>query len=64
LSQFKNKVEDTEAEAMRTGTVANPIPQEEFTTRLGDEVGTRAYERHAENVQLGADIATVAGMNS
>lgn len=63
FAQFKQRVTDTESEAGATGNVLKPIGQWEFISRLGFEQGKQAFERHAANVQLGQDAATIANMD-
>jgi hypothetical protein len=63
FTDFKQRITDTETEAGVTGNVLKPIGQWEFISRLGFEQGKQAFERHAANVQLGQDAATIANMD-
>jgi len=56
-------VQDTSAEAMRTGTVQQPLTGQDFVEHLGPDQGIRAYDAYRQNLQLGTDIASVATMS-
>jgi hypothetical protein len=62
-SLFKQKVQDTTAEAFDTGTVKTPLTREQFVAGLGPEEGVRGYDDYQSNLQLGSDMRAVAGMS-
>lgn len=62
-ADFKIRVGDSQAEAMHTGAVANPIAREEFIARMGPDDGEKAYAAYQANVGLGRDVANVATMS-
>ena len=59
LSAFKTRIEDNQAEAMRTGTVSKPLTLSDFVGKLGAENGPKAYRQHEANVQLGRDVESL-----
>lgn len=59
---FKLKLQNTTAEALDTGNVANPIPREEFIQNLGGTEGDKAFAEYQANVQLGTDVRSVANL--
>ncbi len=63
LSDFKGKVEDSQAEAMRTGDVKAPLKLSDFIGNLGADLGPKAYAGYTANVQLGRDVSRVATMD-
>lgn len=63
LADFKSRVEDSQAEANRTGNVTAPIPQSDFISRLGADAGPKAFQQYQANIQLGRDVSRVATMD-
>lgn len=62
-AEFKTRVQDTSTEAMRTGTVAEPITRTEFEQNYGAEAGAQAFEAYQAHLQLAADLTNVATMS-
>jgi len=62
LSDFKQRYEDTIAEARNTGSATTPLAQEDFIRTYGAERGARAYQDYQGELQLGADVQRVANM--
>lgn len=60
---FKGRVQDTTTEAMRTGTVQQPLTGQDFIENWGPEQGLKQYESYRQTLQLGADVASVADMS-
>ncbi len=56
---LKLRVEDARAEALNTGSVANPIAKVDFIRAHGAEKGTALYEDYQSDVQFGADYKTM-----
>ena len=57
---FKQRIEDSQAEAFGSGNVVTPIPQSDFIRTLGADAGPKAFATYQQNVQLGRDINKVA----
>jgi hypothetical protein len=62
LSTFRQRFEDTSAEAMRTGGVTNPLGLSDFVGALGAEVGPRKFKDYQGLLRLGTDLQTVAAL--
>jgi hypothetical protein len=60
MSAFKQRIEDTQAEAGRTGNVEKPLALSDFIGNLGATAGPKAYESYKANLQLGRDVSDVA----
>jgi hypothetical protein len=60
MSAFKQRIEDTTAEAGRTGNVDKPLALSDFIGNLGATAGPKAYESYKANLQLGRDVSDVA----
>jgi hypothetical protein len=60
---FQVRLQDSLAEAQRTGAVQQPLTGIDFIESLGPENGPAAYNAYRQNVQLGTDLATVATMS-
>jgi hypothetical protein len=63
LTAFKQRLEDTQAEAMRTGKVTNPLGLSDFVSSLGAEAGAKAYHSYSADLQVARDTARVATMD-
>jgi hypothetical protein len=61
-AQFKSDQQDSESEALNTGDVKNPIPQERFIAEYGPTDGPRLYQDYDIKVQTGKTIAGFAQM--
>ena len=59
-SQFKTRVEDTLAEAQKTGSATQPVTQGEFIRALGANKGLDAYSDYQADMKLRSDISQVA----
>jgi hypothetical protein len=62
LTGFKAQIEDSQAEAMRTGNVTQPLQLSDFIGHLGAAAGPKAYQGYRANVQLGHDLQSVASL--
>lgn len=60
---FKGKVADSVSEAMRTGSVEQPLTLEDFVARHGPQDGPAAYDSYKAQLRLGADIQRLQGMS-
>jgi hypothetical protein len=63
LSDFKARIEDSQAEAARTGDVKQPMKLSEFIGTLGADLGPKAYADYSANIQVARDTARVASMD-
>lgn len=54
LASFKQRVQDSTQEALHTGSVQTPIPEEEFIDRRGAVQGAADYRSYIGDVQYGA----------
>ena len=61
-SQLKQRIEDTSAEAARSGYAANPVSQSEFVAAKGIVEGPKAYAQYQAGLKLAADVSNVARM--
>ncbi|MES2671625.1 MAG: hypothetical protein V4673_14575 [Pseudomonadota bacterium] len=59
-SALKTRVEDTLAEAARTGSATNPLGQGDFIRTLGYDQGPAAFKSYAAQLKLSNDISTLA----
>ncbi len=60
---FDQKLADTQAEAMATGTARAPLMEPDFVNRYGATDGQRQYGEYQKNLALGSDIAGLATMS-
>jgi len=63
-STLKQRVEDTAAEAARTGYATNPVSQSEFVASKGPVDGPKAYEQYQAGLKTAADISNLARMSA
>jgi hypothetical protein len=63
LAGFKQRIEDSQAEANRTGDVKNPLGLSDFISTLGADLGPKAYLTYQSNIQVARDVQKVAGMD-
>jgi hypothetical protein len=63
-SQLKQRIEDTAAEAARTGYASNPVSQSEFVRAQGTIDGPKAYTQYQAGLKTAADISNVARMTA
>jgi hypothetical protein len=62
-SDLKQRVEDTAAEAARTGYATNPVSQSEFVATQGPVDGPKAYAQYQAGLKTAADISNLARMS-
>ncbi|MGY3393432.1 hypothetical protein ACVWW6_006023 [Bradyrhizobium sp. USDA 3311] len=62
-STLKQRVEDTAAEAARTGYATNPVTQSEFVAAKGVVDGPKAYAEYQAGLKTAADISNLARMS-
>jgi hypothetical protein len=62
LSDFKQRYQDTLAEAQNLGAATAPLAQEDFVRAYGPDRAAQAYQDYQGELQLGADVQRVAGM--
>jgi hypothetical protein len=60
LSDLKQRVDNTLAEAGSNGAAQTPVTQEEFIARLGPQLGAQQYQVYSDNLQASADLSRVA----
>lgn len=60
---FDRRLEDSQAEALATGTTKAPLTEPDFVNRYGVTDGRRQYGEYQKNIALGADIAGLATMS-
>lgn len=60
LSDLKQRVDNTLAEAGTNGAAQQPVTQEEFIARLGPDLGAQQYKTYSDNLQASADLSRVA----
>jgi len=63
LTSFKAKVDDTTAEAMRTGNVTAPLQRTDSSARSAPNVGPKQYDAYAANLQMGRDRQAVSQLD-
>ena len=63
-STLKQRIEDTAAEAARTGYASNPVTQSEFVASRGLVEGPKAYAQYQAGLKTAADISNVARMSA
>jgi hypothetical protein len=63
LTGFKARIEDTQAEAQRTGNVTKPLTQGDFIGHLGADAGPKAYQTYQAGIQVARDVTRVATMD-
>jgi len=56
---FQTQVEDSAAEALRTGATTNPISKEQFVQQFGDLEGPVKYQAYIDDVTFGADMKSL-----
>lgn len=61
-SNLKQRIEDTAAEAARTGYATSPVTQSEFVASQGIVDGPKAYAQYQAGLKTAADISNVARM--
>lgn len=59
-SALKSRVDDTLAEAARTGNATNPLQLGDFIRTLGSENGSTAFKSYSAQLKLSNDISTLA----
>ena len=59
-SNIRDRVGDTEAEAMNTGIAKNPVTQSEFISALGPQLGITAHQQYTARLSFAADFNKVA----
>ncbi len=52
---FKQKVDDSTAEAMQTGVTSNPVPEADFLRHYGPADGAAKYAEYKDDIVFGAD---------
>jgi GH24 family phage-related lysozyme (muramidase) len=62
-ASFDQKLADTQAEAMATGTARTPLMEPDFVNRYGATEGQRQYGEYQKNLALGSDIAGLSTMS-
>ena len=62
-AQFKQRVEDSVAEAQNTGTTATPLTQTDFVRHLGPDKGAAQYADYQNELQFGADWKNLQTMS-
>jgi GH24 family phage-related lysozyme (muramidase) len=60
---FSLKLNGSVAELRDTGQLTNPIQHEEFLNGLGPQKGEAAWQDYQKDVQLGADMRSLAGQS-
>ncbi len=60
---FSQKLNGSIAELRDTGQLTNPIQHEEFVNGLGPQKGEGAWQDYQKDVQLGADMRSLAGQS-
>lgn len=60
---FDRRLQDSQAEALATGTAKTPLQESDFVSRYGVTEGQRQYGEYTKNLALGADIAGLAQMS-
>lgn len=60
---FDRRLEDSQAEALATGTTKAPLNEPDFVNRYGVTDGRRQYGEYQKNLALGADISGLATMS-
>jgi GH24 family phage-related lysozyme (muramidase) len=60
---FSLKLNGSVAELRDTGQLTNPIQHDEFLNGLGPQKGEAAWQDYQKDVQLGADMRTLAGQS-
>lgn len=63
LATFRQRVDDTTSEALRTGAVALPIPETEFIANSGVRGAPQDYASYVAQIQYGVDRHTMEGMS-
>jgi hypothetical protein len=63
LAGFKQQIEDSQAEATRTGNVQQPLQLSDFVGHLGADLGQKAYQDYAANITVARDVQRVASMD-
>ena len=63
ISGFKQRIEDNQAEAAKTGNVSKPLQLSDFISNLGAADGPKAFEAYQANLQLGRDVSRVAALS-
>lgn len=63
LTTFRQRVDDTTSEALRTGAVALPIPESEFIANSGVHGAPQDYASYVSQIQYGVDRHTMEGMS-
>jgi GH24 family phage-related lysozyme (muramidase) len=62
-ASFDQKLADSQAEAMATGTARAPLMEPDFVNRYGATEGQRQYGEYQKNLALGSDIAGLSTMS-
>lgn len=60
---FQSKVDDSTAEALKTGATSNPLGKEEFLKQYGDVEGPVKYQTYIDDVQFGSDYKSMQTMS-
>jgi GH24 family phage-related lysozyme (muramidase) len=60
---FSQKLNGSVAELRDTGQLTNPIQHDEFLNGLGPQKGEAAWQDYQKDVQLGADMRSLAGQS-
>lgn len=63
LTGFKARIEDSQAEASRTGNVTQPLQLSDFIGHLGADLGPKAFSTYQANVQVARDTARVSTLD-
>lgn len=62
-AEFKQKVDDSLAEALVTGTTTNPVPESDFLRHFGVADGTAKFADYQSNIVYSADRQAVETMS-
>lgn len=60
---FRQRLKDSTAEAVATGTVKNPLSEADFLRNYGPDKGSEAYEEYQGAIQFGADKKALGSMS-
>jgi hypothetical protein len=60
---FKQKVDDSVAEAMKTGTTQKPLIESDFTKQYGPDEGAARYADYDEDLKFGGDYKNLQTMS-
>lgn len=63
LTGFKQQIEDSQAEASRTGNVTKPLTLPDFISHLGAGLGPQAFRTYQANILVAHYTARVAPLN-